>query len=257
MADYVKRIRTTSGDLQIDYNSLANLPDLSDVASADHTHELKDLTGVAQIKQGGTGATDAATARNNLEITPVNIGAATIDHAHTLTDDNITGLLPLEKGGTGAADADAARNNLGITPSNIGAISSDGGRVNGSIIMQRTDSNDAHFELNRTVNDTDYNIGFTIADNGTGFLRYKVNGEEVNSLNLSENNTTLNNPLTVSSGGTGANNSADARNNLEITPANIGAAMSDHTHTLASLGVIYSATEPTYQAGAIWLQPVE
>ena len=41
--------------------------------------------------------------------------------------------------------------------------------------------------------------------------------------------------LPISKGGTNANTAAQA---------------------LANLGVIYSATEPTYQAGAIWLQPV-
>ena len=41
--------------------------------------------------------------------------------------------------------------------------------------------------------------------------------------------------LPISKGGTNANTAAQA---------------------LANLGIIYSATEPTYQAGAIWLQPV-
>ena len=31
MADLVKKIRTESGDLQIDYNALANKPDLFDM----------------------------------------------------------------------------------------------------------------------------------------------------------------------------------------------------------------------------------
>ena len=42
MADYITAIRTAEGDKQIDYNALANLPDLSasslGVAPASHTH---------------------------------------------------------------------------------------------------------------------------------------------------------------------------------------------------------------------------
>jgi hypothetical protein len=80
---------------------------------------------VFDIVNGGTGASDAETALENL-------GAAPANHSHDASD--ITGTLPtnslpiisVSKGGTGASDAATARNNLGITPANIGAkVSSD------------------------------------------------------------------------------------------------------------------------------------
>lgn len=77
--------------------------------------------------------------------------------------------------------------------------------------------------------------------------------------------------VSIAKGGTGANTAAQALTNL-------GAAAASHTHSanditstipigkggtgattasqaLSNLGVIYSATQPTYQAGAIWLKP--
>ena len=40
MAQYITKIRTENGDLQIDYNALANLPPAESLgaADADHTH---------------------------------------------------------------------------------------------------------------------------------------------------------------------------------------------------------------------------
>jgi hypothetical protein len=80
------------------------------------------FTGANPVSKGGTGATDAATARTNLGITLDNLGAAASSHSHALTD--CTGTLTVAKGGTGATDAATARSNLGITLANLGAAAS-------------------------------------------------------------------------------------------------------------------------------------
>lgn len=54
MSGYVTRIRTTSGDLQIDYNALANLPDkpkLQDFGINAKADEINKLIGVTQPVQ--------------------------------------------------------------------------------------------------------------------------------------------------------------------------------------------------------------
>lgn len=74
-------------------------------------HGDTKLNGTVPIERGGTNATDAASARTNLGITPANIGAAASNHTHALA--NCTGTLAVNKGGTGATDAATALSNLG------------------------------------------------------------------------------------------------------------------------------------------------
>jgi hypothetical protein len=38
VAEYIKKIRTTQSDMQIDYNSLANLPDINNITSTIAAH---------------------------------------------------------------------------------------------------------------------------------------------------------------------------------------------------------------------------
>lgn len=60
MADYITKIRTTDGDKQIDYNALANKPDLSlnglGAAASSHNHSASNITsGTLSVARGGTG----------------------------------------------------------------------------------------------------------------------------------------------------------------------------------------------------------
>lgn len=90
---------------------------------------INDSSKGLSVTNGGTGATTPAKARENLGITPANIGASPVGHTHDADDlgshnhdaSDITGTLSIEQGGTGATTAEQARMNLNITPSGIGA----------------------------------------------------------------------------------------------------------------------------------------
>lgn len=75
---------------------------------ADGQQAINDLEALipVSIANGGTGANNAVAARTNL-------GAASVNHTHSLSSSNITGILPITKGGTGAVSPAVARQNLG------------------------------------------------------------------------------------------------------------------------------------------------
>lgn len=85
------------------------------------TFDLANLP-LITVEKGGTGATTAAGARENLGITLAGLGAAPSSHNHvaseitsgTLSGDRLP-TVPITKGGTGATTAAAALTNLGIT----------------------------------------------------------------------------------------------------------------------------------------------
>lgn len=172
-------------------------------AASVHTHTFDDISGVATIAHGGTGASTSAEARANLEITPANIGA----------EPAITSL-PISKGGTGATTRKTALENLVfggyITDANIalsvGTYSTNDQTINlpfqtyGTLFTYKPDQNWI-VQIWTSTNSTETCLYMRKNTNSDGFGNwFKVFGED--------------NVITVAQGGTGANNASDAQTNL-------------------------------------------
>ena len=141
------------------------------------------------IANGGTNATTVAGARNNLGL------------------GNTSGPVPIANGGTGATTAQQARTNLEITPANIGALSTDGGVINGDLVING-DFNPSSFGDDVII---------PIENGGTGAIT--ASGIR-NNIGLGDTTG----PVPILNGGTGATTAADARQNLGISPSNLGLA---------------------------------
>lgn len=112
------------------------------------TVETLDLTNSLAITQGGTGATTAAAARENLGIK----SCGTYD------------ILPIAKGGTGKTTAAEAREALGIT----GSIISDVTQTNNGRIMRTIKYENGDMEQYMWSS----NISMTFVANGNRFMDF-------------------------------------------------------------------------------------
>jgi len=269
-----------------------SLPNPDADMTADVHYQILTSKSPVTIEQGGTGATDASTARTKLGITPANIGAATSGHTHALTASTITGELPVTKGGTGATDAPTARTNLGITPANIGAVptsrmvngkalsanisltasdvsavstsATDTQVLNSSLAVRGTATTEDSWKylgVTRYITEAakSYSIRMGInSDGSANFLLYDNSNSStsVNMLSLGLEETSFKKPVNLESGGTGATTASEARTKLGITPANIGALSTSGgtiTGNLTIEGAPIIANSNYY--GSIWFNP--
>lgn len=122
------------------------------------------------------------------------------------------------------------------TANEVGAVKKTGDTMTGALTMGSSSATTGiPISFKATINNTECHMMEFVSAGGNARIDHYKNNSMVNSMQMSESSTTFMQPISITSGGTGANNATGA---------------------LTNLGIIYSETEPTVIEGGIWLQPM-
>ena len=223
----------------------------SPALNASNLNDIADTLECVPVENGGTGATTAANARNNLGLNTAGVnalvngnalpvanggtGATTVAEArNALGLGNSTGALPIANGGTGQTTVAAARNALGlgnttgalpVANGGTGATSVAGarnalglGNTTGALPIANGGTGATTIAGARNALGLGNTSGaLPIANGGTGATTQQA-ARGALGLNTSGISTLVGgNPLEIPDGGTGSNSKQGARDNLGLT----------------------------------------